>query len=160
MPRGSMVTTEAGTLPYYSGWEAVDAWGLNTPTFAHRPITPADVEAAAPTLIVLHPDRPEGCLAQPWWPSDYGTRSWAGMTRAMTVGAEQGHYELWLLSYGSEFYRTRKHWRAGEGDRECWFLRTDAVQYPALVAALERHHGVGPVEALALEKAHLLRKDW
>ena len=42
--RGTIMTTEAGTLPYFSGSQTYDAWGLNTPEFAHRFVQPKDVE--------------------------------------------------------------------------------------------------------------------
>ena len=32
----ALVTTEAGLLPFYSTWRAVDAWGLNDPFVAHH----------------------------------------------------------------------------------------------------------------------------
>ena len=31
LPHGTLISTEAGILPYYSGWTTYDAWGLNTP---------------------------------------------------------------------------------------------------------------------------------
>ena len=31
----TMVVTNAGLLPFYSGWRAIDAWGLNDSTIAH-----------------------------------------------------------------------------------------------------------------------------
>jgi len=31
----TMVVTNAGQLPFYSGWRAIDAWGLNDGTIAH-----------------------------------------------------------------------------------------------------------------------------
>ncbi|WP_263376161.1 hypothetical protein [Granulicella aggregans] len=150
---GTIVTSEAGFLPYFSGWTTYDAWGLNTPLFAHRFFQSSDVVQLAPDLIVFHPDWTESCLASPSW-SNYTDRSWPHMTRNLVLGAAQSHYELWLTSYGSEFYRQRKHWRYGEGDRECWLIRTDSPLHAEIAAILERHHGIGPEQSLALEKAH------
>lgn len=54
LPHGTMLVTEAGRLPFEARWTAIDSWGLNTPAFARRVISPADVKALAPDLIVVH----------------------------------------------------------------------------------------------------------
>jgi hypothetical protein len=140
-------------LPYYSGWTTHDAWGLNTPVFAHRFFRSADVGRLAPDLIVFHPDWEESCVVPPEW-RDAGTRSWPHMTRNMLLGAAEGRYELWLTSFGSEFYRRRKHWGYGEGDRECWLVRVDSPMHDAMTQILAEHHWIGPEEASRLEMTH------
>jgi hypothetical protein len=152
-----MITTETGFLPYYSGWKTYDPWGLNTPEFAHRFIQPADVERLHADVIVVHPDQPERCLIQPGWQMQYGSRTWSNLTRNLVIGADPSRYELWLVSYGSEFHRLRKGWRYGEGDRECWFLLRDSPRYSGIAEALGRHNGVGPPESIGLEQEHGLR---
>lgn len=152
---GTILASEAGFIPYYSGWPTVDPWGLNTPEFAHHFFGPEDVERLHPDLIVMHPDMPESCLPQAGWGKGYADRSWPHMTRNIVLGADAARYELWLLSYGSPFYRHRKHWGAGERDRECWFLRRGSAVYPEIVQALKNHGGVAPNEAQALETQHL-----
>ena len=152
--RGTIMTTEAGTLPFFSGWQTYDAWGLNTPEFAHRFVQPKDVERWKADVVVVHPDPPEGCLAKNWPPEGYADRSWVHLTRNLVSGASREAYELWLVSYGSEYYRQRKHWRYGEGDRECWFVRLDSPLYEGIVRVLEQNHAVRPEEALRLEAAH------
>jgi hypothetical protein len=153
---GTMITTETGFLPYYSGWTTYDPWGLNTPEFAHRFIQPADVERLRTDVIVVHPDQPESCLIQPGWQMQYGSRTWPNLSRNLVIGVDESQYELWLVSYGSEFYRQRRGWRYGEGDRECWFLRRDSPRYSDIAEALGRHHGVGPPESIGLEQEHAL----
>jgi hypothetical protein len=152
--QGTIMTTEAGTLPFFSGWQTYDAWGLNTPEFAHRFVQPNDVDRLKADVVVVHPDPPEGCLARNWPPDGYTDRSWPHLTRNLVIGANRGEYELWLVSYGSEYYRGRKHWRYGEGDRECWFVRLDSPRYAGIVRVLEQNHAVRPDEALRLEEAH------
>jgi hypothetical protein len=150
---GSMLVTEAGFLPYYSGWTVYDAWGLNTSEFAHRFIQPDDVTRLKPDIVVLHPDPDESCLVQPGWPSAFSGRTWKHMTRNLTIGATRDGYELWLLSYGSEYHRQRMHWQYGQGDRECWFVRRDTPQYAAITRVLAANHAVGSPQSLAMEKA-------
>ncbi len=153
LPRhGSILGSEAGFVPYYSGWPTTDPWGLNTPEFAHRFFQPADVARIAADLIVMHPDLPESCIVQPNWKAAYPDRSWPHMTRNLIIGAQAAGYELWLTSYGSEFYRLRKHWGYGEGDRECWLIKQDSPLRPQIEQILLAHHGVPPEQAVELER--------
>ena len=139
---GTLLSSEAGIVPFYSGWRSVDPWGLNTAEFAHRFFQPEDVERLAPSLIHLHPDLGESCVAEADWRTPYAERGWPHLTRNMIVGADRGVYDLWLTSYGSERYRLRRHWGYGEGDRDCWLVRRDAPEREAVEGVLRRHHGV------------------
>ncbi len=50
-----MATSEAGLLPLYSGWNAVDTWGLNDQWITHNGgITAAYLDRYHPELIVFH----------------------------------------------------------------------------------------------------------
>jgi len=50
-----IATSEAGLLPFYSGWTAIDTWGLNDPWIAHNgDITPQYLDQYKPNLIVFH----------------------------------------------------------------------------------------------------------
>ncbi len=153
--QGTIATSEAGFLPYYSKWNTVDVWGLNNSQFAHHLFQPPDLTAIHPDLLVLHPDRTESCLIQPAWPSGFQGRSWPHLTRNLILAVGKDEYDLWLTSYGSEFYRRRKHWSYGEGDRECWFLRKDSPVRAQLAHILEAHHAVAPIPARRLELARL-----
>jgi hypothetical protein len=157
--KGTILTTEAGFVAYDSGWTVYDAWGLNTAEFAHRSIQPQDVERLRPDVVVLHPDPDEPCLLNPDWPQAYTGRTWTHMTRNLTIGATRDGYELWLLSYGSEYYRRRNHWQYGQGDRECWYVRRDATQYAAIVEVLAAHHAVGPTQSVVMESAIPVRRE-
>ena len=51
----ALVTTEAGLLPLYSTWRAVDAWGLNDAWIAHHGIiTEEYLDRYRPEVIVFH----------------------------------------------------------------------------------------------------------
>jgi hypothetical protein len=53
--RYTMAVTESGLLPLYSGWRAVDAWGLNDPWIArHGGITEEYLDRYRPEVIMLH----------------------------------------------------------------------------------------------------------
>jgi hypothetical protein len=49
-----MVTTEAGLLPFYSEWRAIDAWGLNDPVIAREGLSYSDLVTAEPDIIMFH----------------------------------------------------------------------------------------------------------
>jgi len=142
MERGTLLSSEAGILPYYSEWPATDPWGLNTATFAHRFFQPGDVEEIRPSIIHIHPNIEDGCSPNSAWGTGYKVRSWQGLTRNIILGASRQHYDVWQTSYGSERYRERKHWSHGEGDITCWFVRKDTPQHDAVIAVLKRHMAI------------------
>lgn len=50
-----IATSEAGLLPFYSGWTAVDTWGLNDQWIAHHgEITTAYLDQYKPNVIMFH----------------------------------------------------------------------------------------------------------
>ena len=50
-----IATSEAGLLPLYSGWTAIDTWGLNDARIAHGgEVTAAYLDEYRPHLIVFH----------------------------------------------------------------------------------------------------------
>jgi len=57
---GTMLTSEAGALPYYSGWRAVDLLGLTSERIAHEGLRPALLEELRPDLVVTRYDRVKG----------------------------------------------------------------------------------------------------
>lgn len=71
-----IATTEAGLLPYYSGWDALDTWGLNDAQIARLGIlTPEYLDSQQPEIIMFHdyysplvpPKLTPANLAQPWF---------------------------------------------------------------------------------------------
>lgn len=51
----TIAATEAGLLPLYSGWKALDAWGLNDQWIAHNgKITEEYLDRFKPNVIVFH----------------------------------------------------------------------------------------------------------
>jgi hypothetical protein len=46
------------------------------------------------------------------------------------------------FSYGSPYYRENHHWNYGQGDRECFFVRSDSDLREGIKAALIRRHAV------------------
>jgi hypothetical protein len=50
-----IATSEAGLLPFYSNWAAVDAWGLNDEWIAHHgEITEGYLDMRKPNVIAFH----------------------------------------------------------------------------------------------------------
>ena len=51
----SMATTEAGLLPFYSGWRAIDTWGLNDAWIAHHGAVTAEyLDRYHPEVVTFH----------------------------------------------------------------------------------------------------------
>jgi hypothetical protein len=103
-----IATTEAGLLPYYSGWDAVDTWGLNDPFIVHHGGLTADyLDEYKPQIIMFHdyysplvpPKLTEGNLAQKWF----------SMTILMKEYAESHGYILAAV-FGDSPYDTHYYY--------------------------------------------------
>lgn len=97
-----MAVTESGLLPFYSGWRAVDAWGLNDTWIArHGGITEEYLERHKPELIMFHayysPLEGPGPRAER---SGLGP-AWFRMCRTLQAYAERRGYRLAAL-FGRE----------------------------------------------------------
>ena len=94
LPRGKLLSTEAGKLAFYSSWVADDSWGLNTPKFAHRLITGTDVAEGAYDLIAAH------CginLLRVRAENTSGDRTWLNQCRSLAQFLSASNYEIILV---------------------------------------------------------------
>lgn len=103
-----IATTEAGLVPYYSGWAAVDTWGLNDQFIAHNGrITVEYLDRYKPHIIMFHdyysplvpPKLTEANLAQRWF----------GMTILLKTYAEENGYVLAAI-FGDSPYDTHYYY--------------------------------------------------
>jgi arabinofuranosyltransferase len=106
-----IATTEAGLLPYYSGWDAIDTWGLNDQFIAHNgSLTAEYLDQYKPEIIMFHdyysplvpPRLTEANLEQRWF----------GMTITMKEYAEANDYALAAVfgdsPYDTHYYYVRR----------------------------------------------------
>jgi hypothetical protein len=105
-----IATTEAGLIPYYSGWDALDVWGLNDQFIAHHELTVEYLDRHKPEIIMFHdyysplvpPKLTEANLAQKWF----------GMTIKLKDYAEANDYVLAAVfgdsPYDTHYYYVRK----------------------------------------------------
>jgi arabinofuranosyltransferase len=113
-----IATSEAGLLPLYSGWTAIDTWGLNDAWIAHNgDVTPQYLDQYRPHLIVFHAyfsplltaSRAEKDLAH----------DWHRMTLTLLDYAESHDYVLAAAfgdsPYESHYYYVRADF--ADGDR-------------------------------------------
>lgn len=115
-----IATTEPGLLPYYSGWDAVDTWGLNDQWIAHNGAVTAEyLDQYKPQIIMFHdyysplvpPKLTEANLAQPWF----------SMTITMKTYAEANGYVLAAV-FGDSPY-----------DTHYYYVRTDFEDSESLI---------------------------
>lgn len=98
IPEGTMAITEAGYLPYYSEWQSLDLWGLNSPDLARRLVEKKDLEMFNPDLIVLDFDYDYAMLdSLPYLPISH-EKSWTNMVLiSYQYAMEAGSYDRWML---------------------------------------------------------------
>jgi arabinofuranosyltransferase len=85
----TIATTEAGLLPYYSGWRAIDTWGLNDQWVAHNgQITREYLKKNNPSVIMFH------AYFSPMLPLKKANSAWDYMTLTLKDYAETNNYYL------------------------------------------------------------------
>lgn len=103
-----IAVTEAGLLPYYSGWTAIDTWGLNDQFIAHNGgITKEYLDQYKPHIIMFHdyysplvpPRLTEANLRQRWF----------SMTILLKEYAEENNYVLAAV-FGDSPYDTHYYY--------------------------------------------------
>jgi hypothetical protein len=102
---GIMMVTEAGILPYYSKWDAVDLWGLNTPELSKTLVSPQFVKNYNSDIIVLH--AASGHYGEDYRfiinkkdNLNYESRTWMNMVKNVYSGAiSSGNYQLFMVPY-------------------------------------------------------------
>ena len=103
-----IAVTEAGLLPYYSGWNAIDTWGLNDQFIAHNgSITVEYLDKYKPEVIMFHdyysplvpPKLTDANLAQRWF----------SMTILLKTYAEEHGYILAAV-FGDSPYDTHYYY--------------------------------------------------
>jgi hypothetical protein len=136
LPRSTMLVTEAGRLPFRSGWIAIDSWGLNTPELARRVILPEDVERYGADLIVVHSFDPVHHIQELLFQRET-ERTWDNHARNILLGAA-GAYDTYFVPFyrlGSQSYRRYPR-------HDVYLVKRDSPIAGDLQALIGRHGGV------------------
>jgi hypothetical protein len=102
----TIATTEAGILPLYSNWRAVDTYGLNDQWIAHSgAITESYLDLHKPEIIMMH-----DLVILKGMPSAVGrTRSWLSMTATLEDYARKNRYVLAAV-FGEKPYDIHRYY--------------------------------------------------
>jgi hypothetical protein len=103
-----IATSEAGLLPFYSKWNAIDTWGLNDEWIAHHgEITAGYLDLYKPNIIVFH------AYFSPFIPpriiEKNLSQSWFRMTITLKEYAESHKYILAAV-FGDSPYETHYYY--------------------------------------------------
>ncbi len=125
-----IATSEAGLLPLYSNWTAVDTWGLNDPWIAHHgEITPEYLDTYKPNLIVFHAYFSP--LVPPRVSDKNLSQDWFRMTITLKDYAESHDYILAAVfgdsPYESHYYYVRRDF--ADSDRIARAISTMKAYY-------------------------------
>ena len=86
--RHRIAVTEAGLLPFYSGWTTLDLWGLNDEAIAHHGLSAADIDRFQPDVMMVH------------WAPDSFLQGWHAMNETAVQWAASHNYIL-VANYGT-----------------------------------------------------------
>ena len=92
--KGVLLTSEAGGLSYYSGWQLIDTYGLNTPSIATGGLTPDFIRQSKADLIIIR-DYPT--------PPHFRMDRWIGMLSTIHKGVDSSKYTLLSLPPSARF---------------------------------------------------------
>jgi hypothetical protein len=90
VPARSLAVTDAGAIPYYSGWQSIDYIGLNDPKISRGADPTQVVMQARPTVIVVTANGPEPAGKR------YGfdfPRATAGYQKVAAVEMRAGYWQ-------------------------------------------------------------------
>ncbi len=119
----TMVTTEAGLLPLYSGWRAVDAWGLNDIEIARNGLSETLLEREQPELILFH------SFQSSFLSATRGDDDWSRMIRTLETYAQRHDYILTAV-FGPTPFETHTYYvRRGSPDTEAIVAGIRALSY-------------------------------
>ena len=127
----TLATTEAGLLPLYSNWRAVDAWGLNDAWIARNgSITQEYLERYRPEVILFHayfsPETPD---TGPRIASRSLGLPWYRMVMTLKRYAEENDYILAAV-YGRNAWDTHHYYvRRGFADSQAIVDRIRTLAY-------------------------------
>ncbi|WP_328610801.1 hypothetical protein OG943_17295 [Amycolatopsis sp. NBC_00345] len=100
----TLAVSDAGAIPYYSGWNAIDYIGLNDAAISHGADPTAVVTAAHPTVVIV--TAPSSTIQT----SRYGLRNFeatAGYQEVVSVPARDGYWEnVFVLPAYADTVRT------------------------------------------------------
>ncbi len=103
-----IATSEAGLLPFYSNWSAIDTWGLNDEWIAHHgQITDGYLDLYRPNIIVFHAYFSP--LVPPRLIDKNLSQSWFRMTITLKEYAESHGYIL-AAAFGDSPYETHYYY--------------------------------------------------
>ncbi|MCM8787145.1 MAG: hypothetical protein NC935_03735 [Candidatus Omnitrophica bacterium] len=99
IPKALFLTTEAGIVPYYTKWETIDAFGLNTPAYTKKIITSEDVKKLSPDIVLIN------YMWDLYNIIDYAKeenkdaqqKTWQGMIHNIVKGLDDDNYNIILL---------------------------------------------------------------
>lgn len=122
-----IATTEAGLLPFYSHWKALDTWGLNDQKIAHEGMISEEyLKSVNPHIIMFHiqisPFSPFFSCQEPY-KGISGT--WGNMVVIMKMYAEKNNYKLTAI-FGDSPYDT--HW---------YYVRTDFSESSKIISSIQ-----------------------
>lgn len=132
----TMLTPNAGAIPYYSGWVAYDFFGLGTYCVAHDGMSVGLLKELHPDLILVESTHPgEGVLSDPTYSSKQAEIDFIRQSGEYDYVGESGMQQIYNVE----------------------FLRRETPQHDAMVRALRENMTVSASSRVSLKDLMLQR---
>jgi hypothetical protein len=144
----TILATEAGVIPYFSGWRAIDGWGLNDAEIAHNPlgITDAYMDQNHPAIIMFYLQPFDGDMVQ-------FNRTWRGEEPAKRNSAnllgEMSHYAV------THDYELAARWGASPCNVNVWYVKRGLPETQQMIDLIRHQPYFEPYDAPVLDDNHL-----
>ena len=125
----TIATTEAGVVPYFSNWRAIDAYGLNDEEIVHNPkgLTAEYLDKSRPAIITLFMSPEDMAAYRRVW---YGQ---APLTYSLGHIPEEASY--YAVSHG---YVLAARWGPSPCAFNAWYVRRDLPDFDEIMAIIRQ----------------------
>lgn len=125
----TIATTEAGVVPYFSRWRAIDTYGLNDEEIVHNPqgLTAAYLDKSRPAIVTLFVSPEDSAMYR---------RVWDGqppVTYTLDHVREEANY--YAVSHG---YALAARWGASPCSVNIWYVRRDIPDFQDIMKIIQQ----------------------
>jgi len=125
----TIATTEAGVVPYFSRWRAIDAYGLNDEEIVHNPqgLTAEYLDKSRPAIVTLFMSSEDMAAFRRIW---YGQ---APLTYSLDNVREEANY--YAASHG---YALAARWGLIPCSINVWYVRRDITDFDEIMRIVQQ----------------------
>ena len=148
----TMLVTEAGVIPYFSGWRAIDGWGLNDAEIVHNPqgLSEAYMDKNQPAIIMFY--------LQP----DEGMPKFNGIWEGAAPKIRDLNNLLGEMSYyaSTHNYKLAARWGPSPCNVNVWYVKQGLPESDQMIRLIRKEPYFEPYDSRTLDHNYLEDKSF